>query len=95
MDTVFSTTCTELQTTHLHTDTRAHAYIHTRTVYRNITIMGLIFSDVTPEMLLQGYQVLIATLDFLMVAQIASLLHKVIIQGWELAQFPWIKSIMG
>ncbi len=33
-----------------------------------------------------------ATLDFLMVAQCASLVHKVVVGGWELLQLPWIRS---
>jgi len=36
-----------------------------------------------------------ATLDFLMVAQCASLLHKLGLAGWELMQFPWVKTITG
>ncbi len=33
-----------------------------------------------------------ATLDFLMVAQCASLVHNVVVGGWELLQFPWVRS---
>lgn len=36
-----------------------------------------------------------ATLDFLMVAQCASLVHKVVIAGWELLQFPWVRALAG
>ena len=34
-----------------------------------------------------------STLDFLMVAQCASLVHKVAIAGWELMQFPWVRTL--
>ncbi len=30
-----------------------------------------------------------------MVAQCASLVHKVAIAGWELMQFPWVRAIAG
>lgn len=30
-----------------------------------------------------------------MVAQCASLVHKVAIAGWELMQFPWVRAISG
>jgi len=30
-----------------------------------------------------------------MVAQCASLLHKLGLAGWELMQFPWVKTITG
>ena len=30
-----------------------------------------------------------------MVAQCASLVHKVVIAGWELLQFPWVRAIAG
>ena len=55
---------------------------------------GLVFclADATPEMLLFGHSMIMATLDFLMVAQCASLVHKVVIGGWELLQFPWVRS---
>jgi len=43
-------------------------------------------------MLLFGHSMIMATLDFLMVAQCASLVHKVVVAGWELLQFPWVRS---
>ncbi len=43
-------------------------------------------------MLLFGHSLIMATLDFLMVAQCASLVHKVVMGGWELLQLPWIRS---
>ena len=49
-------------------------------------------TDATPEMLLFGHSMIMATLDFLMVAQCASLMHKVVVGGWELLQFPWVRS---
>lgn len=30
-----------------------------------------------------------------MVAQCASLVHRVAIAGWELMQFPWVRAISG
>ena len=44
-------------------------------------------------MLQCGYSLIMSTLDFLMVAQCASLVHKVAIAGWELMQFPWVRTI--
>lgn len=44
-------------------------------------------------MLQCGYSLIMSTLDFLMVAQCASLVHKVAIAGWELMQFPWVRAI--
>ena len=44
-------------------------------------------------MLYCGYSLIMAVLDFLMVAQCASLVHKVAIAGWELMQFPWVRAI--
>ena len=44
-------------------------------------------------MLQCGYSLILSTLDFLMVAQCASLVHKVAIAGWELMQFPWVRTI--
>lgn len=52
-------------------------------------------SDASPEMLQFGYSLIMSTLDFLMVAQCASLVHKVAIAGWELMQFPWVRAIAG
>lgn len=46
-------------------------------------------------MLCCGHSLIMATLDFLMVAQCASLVHKVAIAGWELMQFPWVRAISG
>ncbi|XP_064382815.1 uncharacterized protein LOC135331544 [Halichondria panicea] len=48
--------------------------------------------DAAPEMLLFGHSLIMATLDFLMVAQCASLVHKVVVGGWELLQLPWVRS---
>ena len=48
--------------------------------------------DTAPEMLLFGHSLIMATLDFLMVAQCASLVHNVVVGGWELLQFPWVRS---
>lgn len=45
-------------------------------------------------MLLKGHSVLIATLDYLMVAQCASLLHKVVVGGWQLLQLPWVRGVL-
>lgn len=45
-------------------------------------------------MLLKGHSVLMATLDYLMVAQCASLLHKIVIGGWELLQLPWVRGVL-
>ena len=45
-------------------------------------------------MLLKGHSVLMATLDYLMVAQCASLLHKVVIGGSELLQLPWVRGVL-
>ena len=52
-------------------------------------------ADATPEMLQCGYSLIMSTLDFLMVAQCASLVHKVAIAGWELMQFPWVRAVSG
>jgi len=48
--------------------------------------------DASCEMLHFGYSLIMSTLDFLMVAQCASLVHKVAIAGWELMQFPWVRA---
>jgi len=45
-------------------------------------------------MLLEGHSVLMATLDYLMVAQCASLLHKIVVEGWELLQLPWVRGVL-
>lgn len=45
-------------------------------------------------MLLKGHTVLMATLDYLMVAQCASLLHKVVVEGRELLQLPWVRGVL-
>jgi 2C-methyl-D-erythritol 2,4-cyclodiphosphate synthase len=45
-----------------------------------------------PEMLLAGHSLIVASLDFLLVAQCASLLHKVVIGGHELIELPWVKG---
>lgn len=55
----------------------------------------LCLSDAGPELLLSGHSLIMATLDFLMVAQCASLVHKVVIAGWELLQFPWVRALAG
>ena len=55
--------------------------------------LSLSFSpDAVPEILLSGHNLIVCTLDFLMVAQLASLLHKVVIAGWELLQLPWVRG---
>ena len=51
--------------------------------------------DAAPEMLQYGYALIMATLDFLMVAQCASLVHKVVVAGWEVMQFPWVRAVAG
>lgn len=45
-----------------------------------------------PELLLAGHNLIVATLDFLLVAQCASLLHKIIMTGRELLQLPWVRG---
>ena len=45
-------------------------------------------------MLLEGHSVLMSTLDYLMVAQCASLLHRIVIAGWELLQLPWVRGVL-
>ena len=45
-------------------------------------------------MLLKGHSVLMATLDYLMVAQCASLLHKVVVGGWQLLELPWVRGVL-
>lgn len=50
--------------------------------------------DTAPTMLLKGHSVLMATLDYLMVAQCASLLHKVVVEGWELLELPWVRGVL-
>ena len=50
--------------------------------------------DATPAMLLKGHAVLMATLDYLMVAQCASLLHKIVIVGQDLLQLPWVRGVL-
>ena len=59
------------------------------------TLMFPHFLDSGPELLLSGHALIMATLDFLMVAQCASLVHKVVIAGWELLQFPWVRALAG
>lgn len=44
------------------------------------------------EMLLAGHQLVAALLDFLIVAQCASLLHKIVISGREVLQMPWVRG---
>lgn len=43
-------------------------------------------------MLLAGHQLVAALLDFLIVAQCASLLHKIVISGREVLQMPWVRG---
>ena len=57
----------------------------------NIIAISIITVSV-PEMLLAGHSLIIASLDFLMVAQCASLLHKVVIEGWMVLDLPWVKG---
>ena len=58
-------------------------------------VCSVCLSDAGPELLLSGHALIMATLDFLMVAQCASLVHKVVIAGWELLQFPWVRALAG
>ena len=60
-----------------------------------LLLLSLFLSDAGPELLLSGHVLIMATLDFLMVAQCASLIHKVAIAGWELLQFPWVRALAG
>ena len=46
-------------------------------------------------MMLCGHALTMATLDFLVVAQCASLLVKVVVSGWDIMQFPWVRAIAG
>ena len=46
-------------------------------------------------MLLCSHHLTLATLDYLMVAQCASLTHRIVIVGWELMQLPWVKVYAG
>lgn len=43
-------------------------------------------------MLLSGHNLIIATLDYLLVAQCASLLHKLTVKGSELLELPWVQG---
>lgn len=45
-----------------------------------------------PELLLAGHNLIVATLDFLLVTQCASLLHKIAMTGWDLLQLPWVRG---
>ena len=58
------------------------------------TEINILSLDATPSMLLKGHSVLMATLDYLMVAQCASLLHKMIIVGQDLLQLPWVRGVL-
>ena len=46
-------------------------------------------------MLLCSHHLTLATLDYLMVAQCASLTHRIVIVGWDLMQLPWVKVYAG
>ena len=54
-----------------------------------------IITDFVPDMLLCCHHLTLATLDFLMVVQCASLTHRVLITGWDLMQLPWVKVYAG
>ena len=56
-------------------------------------VMGVV--DAAPDLLLSGHNLIVATLDYLVVAQCASLLHKVTITGWDLLQLPWVQGWMN
>lgn len=45
-----------------------------------------------PDLLIAGHTLIIAMLDYLLVAQCASLLHEIGISGWELLQLPWVQG---
>ena len=66
-----------------------------KTVCMSPRCLFLSSPDATPDMLQYGHSLIMSTLDFLMVAQCASLVHKVAIAGWELMQFPWVRAIAG
>ena len=46
-------------------------------------------------MLLCSHHLTLATLDYLMVAQCASLTHRILVSGWDLMQLPWVKVYAG
>ena len=56
---------------------------------------SLTLIDFSPDMLLCCHHLTVATSDFLMVAQCASLTHRVVIHGWDLMQLPWVKVNAG
>lgn len=51
--------------------------------------------EATPDLLLCGHRIIMASLDFLVVAQCASLLHKVAVTGWDLMKLPWVRATAG
>ena len=52
-------------------------------------------SDSVPEMLLAAHTVIMATLDYLVVAQCASLLHQVFIPQDDILQMPWVQGVLA
>ena len=52
-------------------------------------------TDFAPDMLLCCHHLTLATMDFLMVAQCASLTHRILIVGWDLMQLPWVRVYAG
>jgi hypothetical protein len=51
--------------------------------------------DSVPEMLLAAHKVIMSTLDYLVVAQCASLLHQVFIPQDDILQMPWVQGVLA
>ena len=62
-------------------------HTHTHTLHNPL--------DFAPDMLLCCHHLTQATLDYLMVAQCASLTHRIVVSGWDLMQLPWVKVYAG
>ena len=52
-------------------------------------------ADAVPEMLLAAHMVIMATLDYLVVAQCASLLHQVFIPEEDVLHMPWVQGVLA
>ena len=85
---------------HVHTCTYVHSITSTLCTPNPCTTspcVSVICSapDSVPEMLLAAHKVIMSTLDYLVVAQCASLLHQVFIPQDDILQMPWVQGVLA